>query len=110
MQESPCKSCETMCSEEKMCDKWREWYAGAWDLARHSLGVCTPKEGSGKKEVYTYEIRDTESGEVLCRGRAKDCAEALGVDTSSVRRAGANGWAMRKKLRVTRINVGGEMK
>lgn len=110
MQISPCKSCTAVCSEENMCDAWREWYAGAWDRARYSLGLRPPKSGSGKTPMYTYEVRDAEDGSVLCRGRAEDCAAELGMDVSTVRRAGACGTLLRKRLRVTRLRVGGDQR
>lgn len=110
MQISPCKSCTAVCSEENMCDAWREWYAGAWDRARYSLGVKPPRGRKARGNAYIYEIRDTIDGSVICRGSAEECAAELGMDVSTVRRAGACGTLLRKRLRVTRLRVGGDQR
>lgn len=108
MQISPCKSCTTMCGEENMCDAWREWYAGAWDRARYSLGVKPPRGRKARGNAYIYEIRDTIDGSVICRGSAEECAAEIGVPANTIRRNGQQGRMLRQTMRVTRLEVGGD--
>lgn len=108
MNDSPCLVCGTPCTDDDMCERWQDWFASRWERARLSLGV-DPPAAKGRPPRHLYEVRDAMDGTLICRGKASTCAAVIGCSVETVRRGAQTGYALKKRLRITRLETGGEV-